>query len=174
MKNIHFTKVLLALIVVAAVLVLGACASTPASNPTPTATSTPTPTPTPTPTITATPTPTATSTPTPTPTPTPTVTTTPGVSVTINLIAQGFSFDKGTITVTPGASVTIAFNNKDSGIPHNFAAYESSAAQKSIFVGQIITGPATIEYKFTAPTTPGTYFFRCDVHPNMTGSFIVK
>jgi plastocyanin len=47
--------------------------------------------------------------------------------------------------------------------------------QKPIFVGQIITGPsATIDYKFTAPITPGTYFFRCDVHPSMNGSFIVQ
>jgi len=33
---------------------------------------------------------------------------------------------------------------------------------------------ATTTYTFTAPSTPGTYFFRCDVHPEtMTGQFIV-
>ena len=73
-----------------------------------------------------------------------------------------------------GASVTINFTNKDAGIPHNFALYTDSSATKSIFVGQIITGPATATYTFTAPATPGTYFFRCDVHPtNMTGSLVV-
>ena len=85
------------------------------------------------------------------------------------------AFDQSTITVPAGASVTMNFDNKDSGVPHNFALYTDSSASKSIFVGQIITGPATITYKFTAPTTPGNYFFRCDVHPTaMTGTFVVQ
>ena len=97
-----------------------------------------------------------------------------GKSVSIDLVAQGISFDKSTVTVPAGASVTVNFNNKDSGIPHNFAVYDTSAAGKSFFVGQTVTGPATMTYKFTAPATPGTYFFRCDVHPTtMTGSFVV-
>lgn len=106
-------------------------------------------------------------------TPTPTPTPTPGQNVTINLIAQNISFDKSTITVPAGASVTINFDNKDS-IPHNFALYTDSSARTSIFVGQIITSTTTT-YKFTAPTTPGNYFFRCDVHPtSMTGTFVVQ
>jgi hypothetical protein len=29
--------------------------------------------------------------------------------------------------------------------------------------------------KFTAPSTPGTYYFHCDVHPDqMNGTFIVQ
>lgn len=95
-----------------------------------------------------------------------------GQSITINLTAQNLAFDKSTITVPAGVSVTIIFDNKDN-ISHNFALYETSSAQKSIFIGQIITA-GTIEYKFTAPATPGTYFFRCDVHPTMmNGSFVV-
>jgi plastocyanin len=118
----------------------------------------------------ASPTPSPTLTPTPTPTPTPS-----GSSVTIDLIAKSFAFDKKTITVPAGAQVTVNFDNQDSGIPHNFAVYTNSSASTSIFVGQIISGPKTITYKFTAPATPGTYFFRCDVHPTtMTGSFVVQ
>ncbi len=80
-----------------------------------------------------------------------------------------------TITVPAGAKVTVNFDNKDSGIPHNFAVYTNSGAGTSIFVGQIITGPATMTYTFDAPTTPGNYFFRCDVHPTqMTGTFVVQ
>ena len=114
---------------------------------------------------------------TPTTTPantTPATTATPGTPVTISLVAQGMAFDKSTITVSPGASVTINFNNKDS-VAHNFALYtDSSASPPAIFQGQIITA-STTTYKFTAPTTPGTYFFRCDVHPTMmTGNFIVQ
>jgi plastocyanin len=136
---------------------------------TPTATATTT-TATPTPTATATATPTAT-----TATPTPTATGGGGQSVTIGLAAHNIAYNVSTITVPAGAQVTVDFDNEDSGIPHNFAVYDSPAAQTVIFKGQIITGPATTTYTFTAPSTPGTYFFRCDVHPTiMTGQFIVQ
>jgi plastocyanin len=98
-----------------------------------------------------------------------------GNSVTIDLVAKNIAFDKSTITVPAGAQVTINFDNQDSGIPHNFALYTDSSAKTSIFVGEIITGPKTTTYTFTAPTTPGNYFFRCDVHPTqMKGTFVVQ
>jgi cytochrome c oxidase subunit 2 len=95
--------------------------------------------------------------------------------VMIELVAQNIAFDKSTITVPAGVEVMINFDNKDNGVPHNFAVYKTSAAQDKIFSGQIITGPKRITYTFTAPETKGNYFFRCDVHPTlMTGMFIVK
>ena len=94
--------------------------------------------------------------------------------VTINLAAQNVAFNTNSITVAAGASITVNFNNMDS-VPHNFAVYTNSTATTIIFQGAVITGPTTTTYKFTAPTTPGTYFFRCDVHPTiMTGTFIVQ
>ncbi len=114
----------------------------------------------------------STTTPPPTTT-TPPPTTTPA-SVTISLAAQSFAFDKSTITVPRGASVTINFNNLDYQVPHNFAVYTDSSATTKIFQGAIISG-GTTTYTFTAPSTPGNYFFRCDVHPTqMTGTFIVQ
>jgi cytochrome c oxidase subunit II len=95
--------------------------------------------------------------------------------VMIDLTARNIAFDKSTITVPAGASVTVTFNNKDNNVPHNFAVYTDSSATKSIFVGQVVTGPKTISYTFTAPAAPGNYFFRCDVHPAlMTGTFVVQ
>lgn len=139
------------------VAVLAACKSKITPAPAPTVA--PAPTPTPAPAIV------------PAPTPAPNVTTTPG---TISLTAQGASFDKSIITVTAGANVTINFNNKDNGVSHNFALYSNSSALTSIFVGQIITGLETTTYRFMAPATAGTYFFRSDTYPTtMTGSFIV-
>ena len=85
------------------------------------------------------------------------------------------AFDKSTITVSAGAQVTINFDNQDSGIPHNFAVYTDSSAGTTIFIGETITGPNKTTYTFTAPTTPGSYFFRCDIHPTkMTGTFTVQ
>jgi plastocyanin len=101
--------------------------------------------------------------------------TAPPQNVTIDLVAKNIAFDKGTITVPAGAQVTVNFDNQDSGVPHNFSVYTDSSAKQSIFVGQIITGPQKTTYTFEAPPTPGTYFFRCDVHPSqMTGTFIVQ
>ena len=136
-----------------------ACSSTPASTPA----ATPTPNTSP-----ATPA----SPPTQTAAPT-TPTTSSGQSVNINLIAQNMAFDQSTITMPAGASVTMVFNNKESA-PHNFALYTDSSAARLIFKGDVIR-TSTITYKFDAPSTPGTYFFRCDLHPTtMTGNFIVK
>ena len=92
--------------------------------------------------------------------------------ITINLNANNSLFDKGSITVPAGATVAIIFENKES-IMHNFALYDSSALNTSYFIGELI-GKKTVTYVFTAPSQPGTYFFRCDVHPiTMTGDFIV-
>jgi plastocyanin len=72
--------------------------------------------------------------------------------------------------------VTINFNNKDSGVPHNISVYQTvtGGQTKAIFIGKTISGPATIVYNFTAPTTAGTYFFQCDVHPQMNGAFVLS
>ena len=97
----------------------------------------------------------------------------PSKNIIINLSAQNLAFDQNMITIAAGANVTVIFNNKE-GAPHNLAIYETRAATKVIFQGKVITGPAIIEYNFTAPEKPGTYFFRCDIHPTtMTGSFVV-
>ena len=96
-------------------------------------------------------------------------------SVTVDLVAENIAFDKSTITVPAGAKVTVNFNNRDSGVPHNFAVYETEDAEKIIFRGQIVTGLAKTEYTFDAPAVSGTYFFRCDIHPTqMTGQLIVE
>jgi heme/copper-type cytochrome/quinol oxidase subunit 2 len=98
-----------------------------------------------------------------------------GTHVMIDLAARNIAFDKDTITVPAGVEVMINFDNKDKGIPHNFAVYKTPAATENIFDGEIITGPRRVTYTFTAPKTPGDYFFRCDVHPKiMTGTFVVK
>ena len=95
-------------------------------------------------------------------------------AVTVDLVAQNIAFDKKEISVPACSAVTINFDNKDSGIPHNFALYTNSQATTNLFKGQIITGVKTIQYTFTAPCTPGDYYFRCDVHPTiMYGTFTV-
>ena len=68
---------------------------------------------------------------------------------------------------------TIAFDNQDLGVPHNVAIYTDDSATKSLFIGEMVTGPKKVTYE-VGPLARGTYFFRCDVHPTtMTGTFVV-
>ncbi len=96
-------------------------------------------------------------------------------NVTVNLTAMDTAFNMSTITVPAGSNVTVNFYNRDAD-EHNFAVYDAPDARNTIFRGEEITGPNTnITYRFRAPDTAGTYFFRCDDHPDrMTGQFIVR
>jgi plastocyanin len=94
-------------------------------------------------------------------------------TVTIEMTAKGFAFNTSLISVPAGVAVTIRFNNQDSGVSHNIAIYDSPAQQTNIFRGELITGVKTIEYQFTAPSTRGDYYFRCDPHAVMNGIFRV-
>lgn len=98
-----------------------------------------------------------------------------GNQVTIDLSASDATFDKSRIVVPAGSHVVIRFTNHDS-VGHNFSVYRTASGQNPIFVGDVIKGPnKTITYRFDAPSKPGTYLFRCDIHPvRMRGSFIVK
>ena len=100
--------------------------------------------------------------------------TTAGPVVQITLAAQNMAFNAKTLTVPAGSTVVMTFANKDTNIPHNFALYTDTTAMTKIFAGDLVTGPKTVTYTFTVPSTPGNYFFRCDTHPElMTGTFVV-
>jgi hypothetical protein len=97
----------------------------------------------------------------------------PGETV-IQLRAQNILFDKTSLTAAANQPVTIQFDNADAGVLHNFALYVNASATQKIFGGELTTGPAIINYKFSAPAA-GSYFFRCDVHPDtMKGSFAAR
>jgi len=94
-------------------------------------------------------------------------------NITINLVAEKMSFNTSTITVPAEAHVIVNFENKDAGVRHNFAVYDSS--MKIIFRGDLIAGPNKTTYIFDAPKNPGTYRFQCDPHASfMNGQFIVQ
>ena len=96
-----------------------------------------------------------------------------GQDVALTLTVRNTAFDRTSLTVPAGARVALSFTNAES-MPHNFALYTDSSASTEIFIGDTVRGPATVTYRFTAPAAPGTYFFRCDIHPaTMTGTFVV-
>lgn len=89
------------------------------------------------------------------------------------LSAKSLKFDKADLVFKSGGEADIAFDNKDSAVPHNVAIYADEAHTKSLFIGDLVVGPLKIDYKFPAPP-PGSYFFRCDVHPFMQGKVTVR
>lgn len=96
----------------------------------------------------------------------------PGGKPVIQVSAKNSQFDTNTLHAPASEPFTLVFRNDDPGIPHNVAIYTDSSATTALFVGKIFNGPATMDYQ--VPALPGgSYFFRCDVHHNMTGTFQV-
>jgi hypothetical protein len=95
-------------------------------------------------------------------------------NVQFEIEARDSDFNVHNLIVSTGASVTINFHNEDNGIEHNLAIYTTQDATTFVFRGSAITGPATTTYHFTAPTAPGTFYFRSDTQPEMTGTLVVQ
>jgi plastocyanin len=96
----------------------------------------------------------------------------PAAPTVVSVTARNLAFEPASFTLSAGAPAAIEFQNQDP-LPHNIAIYRDSSASENLFRGEIFSGPATRRYTFTAPP-PGTYFFRCDVHPTMTGTVTVR
>jgi plastocyanin len=79
------------------------------------------------------------------------------------------AFVPGSLRLPANEPVALAFDNEDTGVQHNVAIYGDESAEESLFVGDLIDGPATVTYD-VPPLDAGSYFFRCDVHPQMNGS----
>jgi len=93
---------------------------------------------------------------------------------TLKISAKNVAFDSNCLAAPANTPFHIVFSNQDPGIPHNVSIYAESSASKALFKGDLVTGIKTVTYKVKA-LAPGTYFFRCDVHPTqMTGTFVVK
>jgi len=89
------------------------------------------------------------------------------------VVAENTAFDVAELEIKAGADNTVTLDNRDSGVDHNMSIYPDADTaltfEGAIFEGDIITGPATIDYNFQGPEK-GEYYFQCDVHPNMNGT----
>ncbi len=88
------------------------------------------------------------------------------------VVAKDLSFTTPEVTVPAGRPFELAFDNQD-GAPHNVAIYTDSSASTRVAVGDIFSGPGQRTQSVPA-LAAGTYFFRCDVHQNMTGTIVAK
>jgi plastocyanin len=102
-----------------------------------------------------------------------------GGATTFTLVAKNILFDKRSLTVPANTEITIELDNQDPGVLHNVAVYRSKSSTTNPLVPGSTSmapfaGPGTKTLSFKTPAA-GTYFFRCDVHPDtMNGSFIVR
>lgn len=93
----------------------------------------------------------------------------PGGTAAASVVAEGTAFQPTTLSWPAGTEVTLTFDNRDDAAvsgQHNVSIYDGETAS---FQGELVSGPATVEYAIP-PAEPGTYEFRCDVHPTMVGT----
>ena len=90
------------------------------------------------------------------------------------VVAQGLQFDTDCLAAPAGEAFTIDFDNQDQGIPHNVAIYTAPPPEgETLFQGETFPGPATQTYQVDAIEEEGELYFHCDVHPTMSGTFVV-
>jgi outer membrane protein assembly factor BamB len=87
---------------------------------------------------------------------------------------NGLSYNTAELSASAGAKVTLTYTN-GSTIPHNWHLFDGGdGSSASIAATSIKAGPNDVEtVSFTVPSTPGRYFFRCDVHPTLMTGFLV-
>jgi hypothetical protein len=91
--------------------------------------------------------------------------------------ARGLAFGQTCLAAPTDQPFTVEFDNQDEGTPHNIHIYSadptSNPNARSLFAGDLVTGPGTTTYQ--VPALPaGRYFFHCDVHPSqMFGGLVV-
>ena len=97
----------------------------------------------------------------------------PTPATSLSLKANNVKFDKKSLAAPAATQVSLAFDNEDGGVQHNFSLYEDKNGKKPVFKSDLFSGKKSVNYTFTVPTA-GTYYFRCDAHPDMNGTFYAK
>ncbi len=96
----------------------------------------------------------------------------------LKLVAKNTAFDTDCIGAPAGQGFKILFDNQDATVPHNVEVYSSASATTRVggatSATDTITGVASVTYNVPG-LQPGSYYFRCDVHPTvMFGTLVVK
>ena len=87
------------------------------------------------------------------------------------IVAQGNVFSPSTLNVTADKAFSLTLDNKDSA-PHNVAIFTDSSAATSVSIGEIVSSSKATQQ--VPALAAGSYFFRCDVHKEMTGTINAK
>jgi plastocyanin len=90
----------------------------------------------------------------------------------IQISAKDLKFSTAQLNAPADKAFGIVFDNQE-GVPHNVAIYKDQSASQKIFGQDPFGGPKAVTYQ-VGPLAAGSYFFRCDVHPDMKGTLTVK
>jgi plastocyanin len=93
-----------------------------------------------------------------------------GEAGTLTISADDLVFDTDALTA-PAGPVVVTFTNNDT-VPHNFSVYTEEGGE-AIATGDIINEGQTDEVDL-GTLEPGTYYFVCDLHPEMNGTLTIE
>ncbi len=89
---------------------------------------------------------------------------------TVTVTATEFKFDPATINATPGQTINLTVKNN--GTTQHTLVLSQANVKLTIDPGK------TVNQTFTAPSTPGTYQYECDIpghkEAGMVGQLVVK
>jgi plastocyanin len=89
----------------------------------------------------------------------------------VRISSKDLKFSTDRLVAPAGKAFQIAYDNQEAA-PHNVAIYTDESASTKVFAEEAFGGPKQVVYDVPAMAA-GSYFFRCDVHPNMKGTLEV-
>jgi plastocyanin len=95
----------------------------------------------------------------------------PSSPADVSIAAKDLAFNPATAAVPAGRPFTIAFDNQEAA-PHNIQIARDQTFSQPLFNGEVVSSQ---KVNYSAPAlAAGTYPFRCEVHPNMLGTFTAQ
>lgn len=88
----------------------------------------------------------------------------------LEITAEEFAFSTDTLEAVAGRPIVIVFTNNDQ-VRHNVKLFSSEARDEVVFFGDLLEGPATVEYEVGA-LEPGTYRFECHPHADLMNGLL--
>lgn len=89
----------------------------------------------------------------------------------LTITAEEMVFSTDALTAQAGGEIVVTFTNNDT-VPHNFSVYTEEGGDV-IAIGDIINEGQTDEVSL-GELAPGSYYFVCDLHPEMNGTLTVE
>lgn len=90
----------------------------------------------------------------------------------VTISSENLEFDVATIEAPADEAFTITYNNNE-GQPHNVAILVEEGGDE-IVVSDVITGPDATQDIEVPALDAGTYYFFCEIHPDMEGTIVVS
>ena len=92
----------------------------------------------------------------------------------LKLTALGIAFDTDKLLAPAGQQLTLTLDNQDGGIPHNFNVFRGPDATAESIAKTALEAGKIVQTLTFGPLDAGSYYFQCDVHPNMSGTLTVQ